>query len=129
MTDHCPHDPDRRSGPGRRPYDHYPVDDPIAVHAAEMAAEKALRMYRDTQPDEDTLHRVAREAAKTAVSDLTGVDASDAAAVEEFRKDLRFNGQLRKAADKGFIAAVTTGLLVILGAGWLALADHFPGKS
>ena len=49
----------------------------------------------------------ARGAAKSAVKDvfaILGVNVDDPAAVEEFRKSLRFGDALRKAADKSFIA-------------------------
>ena len=49
----------------------------------------------------------ARGAAKSAVKDvfaILGVNVDDPAAVEEFRKSLRFGDTLRRAADKSFIA-------------------------
>ncbi len=49
----------------------------------------------------------ARDAAKSAVKDvfaILGVNVDDPAAVEEFRKSLRFGDTLRRAADKSFIA-------------------------
>ena len=51
----------------------------------------------------------ARGAAKEAVRQvfaILGVDVDDPEKVEEFRKDLRLAGTMRRAADKGLIAFV-----------------------
>lgn len=47
--------------------------------------------------------------AKTAVKEvfaILGVDVDDPAKVEEFRKDLRFGGTMRRATDRGVLAMV-----------------------
>lgn len=61
----------------------------------------------------------ARGAAKSAVKDvfaILGVNVDDPAAVEEFRKSLRFGDSMRKAADKGFIAFVLALVAMICAA-------------
>lgn len=71
-------------------------------------------------------HRAAKEATRDVFAHL-GVNVDDPAQVEEFRKDLRFGGQLRKAADKSFIAFVITGFLVLGAAAWFGVAQRFNG--
>lgn len=72
-------------------------------------------------------HYIAQEAAKAAVEQVffhLGVDVKDPLQVEEFRKDLRFGGQLRKAAEKGVWSVVVVGIIVVLSAAWFALNDY-----
>ncbi len=73
----------------------------------------------------------ARGAARAAVKDvfsILGVNVDDPAAVEEFRKDLRLAGAMRRAADKGFVylvmasvglvfAALVAGVKIKMGSG------------
>jgi peroxiredoxin len=62
----------------------------------------------------------AEQAAEKAVKKtfaILGVDVDDPNALEEFREDLRFGKRMRRAADKGFMTAVT----VLTGALMLAL--------
>ncbi len=47
----------------------------------------------------------AADAAVSKVFAILGVDVEDPAAVEEFRKDLRVAGSLRRAVDKSMLAA------------------------
>ena len=73
---------------------------------------------------------IAERAARKAVKDVfykLGVNVEDAKQVEEFREDLRLAGKLRKVADKGFVALVSVGFVILAGATWFALASHFPG--
>lgn len=81
---------------------------------------------------EEYLHAddIARKAADTAVCKvfaILGVDIADPRQVEEFRQDLRFGGKLRRAADKGFMAALVVGFGVLLLAGWVTLSTKFGG--
>lgn len=69
----------------------------------------ALRRERSRYPDgchlaEDASHAAA-DAAVSKVFAILGVDLGDPAAVEEFRKDLRVAGSLRRAVDKSMMAA------------------------
>lgn len=69
----------------------------------------ALRRERRRYPDGCHLAEDAsRDAADSAVGKvfaILGVDLGDPAAVEEFRKDLRVAGSLRRAVDKSMMAA------------------------
>lgn len=72
----------------------------------------ALRRERRRYPDgchlAEDASRDAADAADAAVGKvfaILGVDLGDPAAVEEFRKDLRVAGSLRRAVDKSMMAA------------------------
>ena len=71
----------------------------------------------------------AAAAAKRAVKDtfaILGVDVDSPKDVEEFRKDLRFGGMMRKAADNGvmtLIALLITAAVVAMFAG-VGLRNH-----
>ena len=71
-------------------------------------------------------HKAAKEAAKEVFAQLGG-NINDPAQVEEFRKDLRFGGQLRRAADKSFMAFVLTGFFVLAAATWYGVAGKING--
>lgn len=67
----------------------------------------------------------ATQAADSAVKKtfaILGVDVDDPKALEDFREDLRFGKRMRRAADKGFMTAVTvlTGALMV--AMWVGIA-------
>ena len=61
----------------------------------------------------DIINEAVKESSKELFA-MLGVDVDNPKEVEEFRKDLRFGGTLRKAAEKGFLAAVVviTGTLI-----------------
>ncbi len=69
----------------------------------------ALRRERRRYPDgchlAEDASRDAADAAVGKVFAILGVDLGDPAAVEEFRKDLRVAGSLRRAVDKSMMAA------------------------
>lgn len=71
--------------------------------------------------------KVAKAAIKE-VFFLLGVNVDDPKDVEEFRKDLRFGGTMRRRADKGvmlLIGAIVTMLVGFLGTGlWESLKSH-----
>jgi len=71
-------------------------------------------------------HKAAQEAVREVFFHL-GVNVEDPVQVEDFRKDLRFGGQIRKAAEKGFIVALTTGLLVVAAAAWFTIVNKING--
>lgn len=66
----------------------------------------------DKEPCENAINgecKFASRTAKVAVHQtfaILGVDVDNPAAVEEFRKSLRFGDSMRKAADKGLLALV-----------------------
>ncbi len=67
--------------------------------------------------------RIAKAAVKEVFA-LLGVDVDDPEKVEEFRKDLRFGGAMRRATDKGIssIVGVAAAMMVTaLGMGLVAL--------
>lgn len=73
----------------------------------------------------------ANQAADVAVAKvfaILGVDVSDPESVEEFREDLRFGKKLRKAADKGAMAAVGVIATSITTALIYGLANTLTGK-
>lgn len=75
-------------------------------------------------------HHESDIAAKKAVKEvfaLLGVDIDNPKQVEEFREDLRFGGRLRRAADKGFFAAVTVMAGVFMTLVWYGIQAAFKG--
>lgn len=72
--------------------------------------------------------RICEDAADKAVAKtfaILGVDINNPADVEDFRKDLRFSGDMRRAMDKGkmaFIGAVAVALAAML---WAGVASSF----
>jgi hypothetical protein len=78
-----------------------------------------------TQPPQDEGCRYAEAAADVAVKRtfaILGVDVDDPKDVEEFRKDLRFGQDMRRARDKGalvFVGVVCTAAAYALFAGVL----------
>ncbi|CCG09702.1 unnamed protein product [Pararhodospirillum photometricum DSM 122] len=62
------------------------------------------------------------------VFELLGVDVSDPKQVEEFRRDLRFGGTMRRAADRGLGTAVTIIATGVLAALWLGLQAKVTGN-
>lgn len=71
--------------------------------------------------------RAAKDAAKEVFSQL-GVNIDDPAQIEEFRKDLRFGGQLRKAADRSFTGFLLTGFVALAAAAWISIVSKFGGN-
>lgn len=71
----------------------------------------------DLPPDIDpATHALVQAAAKEGVRQtfaMFGVDVDDPKEVEEFRRDLRFGGSMRRLADKSmasFVIVITVGL-------------------
>lgn len=97
-----------------------------------MAPFDSLRYHQTSDsdseftPDQREL-RIAKAAIKEVFS-LLGVDVNDIEQVEEFRKDLRFGGTMRRRADKGvmlLIGAIVTLLVGVVGTGlWETLKHH-----
>lgn len=70
---------------------------------------------------------IAQQAAQKAVEQVfyhLGVDVKNPAQVEEFRKDLRFGGQIRRAVEKGVWSVVVVGIVIVLSAAWFALSNQ-----
>lgn len=68
--------------------------------------------------------QIAKAAVKEVFA-LLGVDVDDPEKVEEFRKDLRFGGSMRRATDRGVVVVMGTVLTMIATAlclGVVALA-------
>lgn len=82
-----------------------------------------------SEPTDEELRRLreeklAKQAADQAVRKvfaMLGVNMDDAESVEEFRRDIRFGGVLRRAADKGWTALIVTFVAAMLGALWLGV--------
>lgn len=78
-------------------------------------------MMSDENDANDT--RVAKAAVKEVFA-ILGVDVDNPEKVEEFRKDLRFGGAMRRATDRGVIAmfgAIVLMLMSAMGVGLVAL--------
>lgn len=60
---------------------------------------------------------------------ILGVDVEDPHALEEFREDLRFGKRMRRAADKGFMTAVSVFTGALLVALWLGIIMQLKGGS
>ena len=74
--------------------------------------------------------KYSEEAAKLAVKQvfaILGVDVDDPAAVEDFRKDLRFGQMMRKASDKGFVAVVVLSFTAMAVAAWAGVSSKMGG--
>ncbi len=91
--------------------------------------ERPRQYYQTAMPDEDQQRQqYDAQIAKAAVKEvfaLLGVDVDDPEKVEEFRKDLRFGGAMRRATDRGVMAmmgVVFTMLGTALCLGLVALA-------
>ena len=72
-----------------------------------------------TFEEDDLIRRAAKEAVKETFARL-GVDVDNPAELEEFRRDIRFGGVVRRAADKGvaaFVWITIAGLVAVLVAG------------
>lgn len=71
----------------------------------------------------DREQRISEESADKAVAKtfaILGVDINNPSDVEDFRKDLRFSGDMRRAMDKGrmvFVGAVALAFAAVLWAG------------
>lgn len=75
-------------------------------------------MAECSKPPSDDRCKYSDESAKMAVKQvfaILGIDVDDPEKVEEFRKDLRFGQDLRKARDKGVVAVAVALSLSILG--------------
>lgn len=75
-------------------------------------------MAECSKPPSDDRCRYSEDSARMAVKQVfavMGVDIDDPKEVEEFRKDLRFSQDLRKARDKGVVAVAVALSLSILG--------------
>ena len=73
--------------------------------------------------------KYSEESAKSAVKQvfaILGVDVDDPKEVEDFRRDLRFGGMMRKAGDKGFIAVVMVAFTALALAAWTGIASKIP---
>lgn len=73
---------------------------------------------------------VSRDAAAKAVRDvftLLGVDVDDPASVEDFRKDLRFGGTLRKRAEYGVLAVIGCVAVALAAALWQGIIVKIKG--
>ncbi len=73
----------------------------------------------------------ADEAARKAVKSvfaILGIDVDDPAAVEEFRKDLRFGQTMRRASDRGFIAVFVLMCTALAVATWSGLTMKIGGR-
>lgn len=76
-------------------------------------------------PQAEDRCKYSEDAAKSAVKQvfaILGVDIDDPAAVEDFRKDLRFGGMMRKASDKGFVAVVVLSFTAMGLAAWAGVS-------
>ena len=60
---------------------------------------------------------------------ILGVDVEDPRALEEFREDLRFGKRMRRAADKGFMTAVSVFTGALLVALWIGIILQMKGPS
>ena len=60
---------------------------------------------------------------------ILGVDVKDPKALEEFREDLRFGKRMRRAADKGFMTAVSVFTGALLVALWIGIILQIKGGS
>lgn len=87
-------------------------------------------MGQHCSPPVDDRCRFSEDAAKSAVKQvfaILGVDIDDPAAVEDFRKDLRFGGMMRKASDKGFVAVVVLAFTAMAVAAWAGITARLGG--
>ena len=92
--------------------------------------DKRPHYYRQVthQTPEQQRQQYDAQIAKAAVKEvfaLLGVDVDDPEKVEEFRKDLRFGGSMRRATDRGVVVVMGTVLTMIATAlclGVVALA-------
>jgi hypothetical protein len=78
--------------------------------------------------DRDYQHEacIARTAVKEVFA-ILGIDVDDPEKVEEFRKDLRFGGDMRKMRDKGMltlIGVIFTAIGAILVGAFLKVGGH-----
>ena len=95
-----------------------------------MIADKRPHYYKQVtyQNPEQQRQQYDAQIAKAAVKEvfaLLGVDVDDPEKVEEFRKDLRFGGAMRRATDRGVMAmmwAICTMIGTALCLGVVALA-------
>lgn len=81
-------------------------------------------------PPVDDRCKFSEDAAKSAVKQvfaILGVDIDDPAAVEDFRKDLRFGQAMRKASDKGFVAVVVLAFTAMGVAAWAGITAKLGG--
>ena len=88
-------------------------------------------MTKCTPPDDDRC-KFSEDAAKSAVKQvfaILGVDIDDPAAVEDFRKDLRFGGMMRKASDNGFVAVVVMAVTAMGVAAWAGITARWGWSS
>lgn len=69
---------------------------------------------------------IAREAVKKTFA-ILGVDIDNPKDVEEFRKDLRFAGSLRRTTGQGIVAGVLGIVTLITAALWVGLKVAFQG--
>lgn len=77
--------------------------------------------------DHDEFDVAAEKAARRAVKKtfaILGVNIDNPREVEEFRRDLRFAGDLRRNTNRGVWAIITTICGLIGTAIWLALAKY-----
>lgn len=76
------------------------------------------------QPEDERCKysEAAADRAVKRVFSVLGVDVDDPKDVEEFRKDLRFGQDLRKARDKGVMAIAVMICLAVAGAVWTGIA-------
>lgn len=73
---------------------------------------------------------IAEHAARAAVKktfSLLGVNVEDPAQVEEFRRDLRWAGDWRRAQGKGVTAIIVSLFMFMGGAFWLGLRTKIGG--
>lgn len=73
---------------------------------------------------------IAHKAAEAAVKNVfahMGVNVDVPSEMEEFRKDLRLAGQLRKASEKGFMLFLYTGISLMVAAGFYGIYGRFNG--
>lgn len=89
-----------------------------------MTAECETRQQGDSCKHSEA---AARSAVKQVFA-ILGVDVDNPAAVEEFRKDLRFGGMMRKASDKGFIAVVVMFFVAIGVTAWAGFTARLGGQ-
>lgn len=94
-----------------------------------MRDERPRRYYQMSLPDEaQQRQQYDAQIAKAAVKEvfaILGVDVDDPEKVEEFRKDLRFGGAMRRATDRGIMAmmwAICTMIGTAICLGLVALA-------
>lgn len=86
---------------------------------------KGIAMKNDATPQETADHAVKK------TFSILGVDVDDPKSVEEFRKDLRFGSQMRRASDHAWLAVYSATFIGIFvsDVGWNAFAIVEAGRS